>query len=410
MAKLMPGKASSIAPTTIAAVQILRATAALAVVFAHLPQTERLGEYRACGAAGVDIFFVISGFIMVYASRGLFATTRAGPRFLIRRLCRIVPIYWAATTVGLMVLGFPDWSGRPLSLSWIAASYLFLPFDGLNPILPVGWTLNYEMFFYVCFAAVICLQLERAVLSICILFFCATVVHYYLVLSPLLWIWTHPMNLEFAAGTLLGLFYLRGVRVPAIVALLFVIAGISAIGLEAIYGYGPNTVMGGAEFLRPLMWGLPALLIVAGAAVSRRPIRQGRVIKFGLLLGDASYGIYLMHPLLLPYLIAPMWYVIALGTLYAFHDLGLSSEALDLIMTIGSGLGEMIVIAGLSLVVFKLFERPMMRYLRDRFEPGYRLRAAAASIGGLEHAHPSKIDAVLADNRPVENPKVIAAA
>ena len=95
-------------------VQALRAIAALTVVFGHA-QTEALSLVAAKAGglstflvdktgAGVDLFFVISGFVMVHASQRLFGEAGAAKTFLLRRLFRIVPLYWAVTTLILLAM------------------------------------------------------------------------------------------------------------------------------------------------------------------------------------------------------------------------------------------------------------------------------------------------------------------
>ena len=152
-------------------VQVLRGLAALAIAALHAQADARaLAEARGLGftpllhlpwAAGVDVFFVISGLIMVHASRGLFAREGARGTFLKRRLARIVPLYWAVTLLYLAVaLTTPALlNSALLDPAPILASFLFIPFtrpDGaVQPLYSLGWTLNFEMLFYVLFAATI---------------------------------------------------------------------------------------------------------------------------------------------------------------------------------------------------------------------------------------------------------------
>ena len=148
----------------IAIIQVLRAVAALMIVLSHA-QNDALNEALKAGLpfsrvavlpwdAGVDLFFVISGFIMVYASERLFATPGAAGAFIGRRLARIVPLYWVATLVSLAVLAYVAHLGKhPFPAPpEIASSFGFIPFgrprDGLaRPLVPQGWTLNDELMF-----------------------------------------------------------------------------------------------------------------------------------------------------------------------------------------------------------------------------------------------------------------------
>ena len=161
-------------------VQALRAIAALTVVFGHA-QTEALSLVAAKAGglstflvdktgAGVDLFFVISGFVMVHASQRLFGEAGAAKTFLLRRLFRIVPLYWAVTTLFLLaMLATPALlSSDAPTLVEIVKSYLFVPYakagaEMMQPVYKLGWTLNYEMFFYGLFGLVIWMPLDRAV-------------------------------------------------------------------------------------------------------------------------------------------------------------------------------------------------------------------------------------------------------
>ena len=152
-------------------VQILRAIAAWTVVYHHYIQvygvnfTQAIGRgFSRYGSFGVDVFFLISGFIMFQSVRN---RPQTAIHFLFRRITRIVPNYWFFTTVVLVCcLAAPNTfaSWIPFTLESLVKSLLFIPHQnpsgiGANPLLTVGWTLNYEMFFYVLFA--ICMLIPR---------------------------------------------------------------------------------------------------------------------------------------------------------------------------------------------------------------------------------------------------------
>lgn len=145
------------------AVQVLRALAAALVVFSHgignwaekgaaklgaMPEFPHMGEF------GVKLFFCISGFIIVHTAQHLPPGTASAGTFLRKRLVRIVPLYWLVTTAYVlkMVLTGTGYSGSEL-----LRSYAFIPYLNpqrlVQPILGQGWSLNYEMLFYVAFAA-----------------------------------------------------------------------------------------------------------------------------------------------------------------------------------------------------------------------------------------------------------------
>src|SRR5688572_9349206 len=125
------------------------------------------------GAAGVDLFFVISGFVMVYSSESLFGRREGPLRFLLRRLARIAPLYWAVTIAIILYIYAAHGSKlfEIYSPASLIASFLFYPYprlDGLAfPVHLLGWTLNYEMFFYAVFAAAIVLPRRAAVVAVC---------------------------------------------------------------------------------------------------------------------------------------------------------------------------------------------------------------------------------------------------
>ncbi len=140
-------------------IQFLRGVAALLVVFWHL---FGLPDFAAGSKLGVDLFFVISGFIMVHATASCDGTLAYSLRFLVRRVIRIYPLWWAAAFA--YVLTSPNLLDNNIFLLWCISSVALIPVnlgaDVVNgpgfigaPILGVGWTLNYEMYFYLFFAA-----------------------------------------------------------------------------------------------------------------------------------------------------------------------------------------------------------------------------------------------------------------
>ena len=133
-------------------VQALRAAAAIAVTLVHfnwlyLAIIGKFGdrEFLYPLAAGVDVFFVISGFIMVYSSEKLFGEPGAPRIFLARRIARIVPIYWVTTAVDVWI------ENKAFDLQYVLKSFFFIPYaqpsGQIVPVFGVGWTLNFEMFF-----------------------------------------------------------------------------------------------------------------------------------------------------------------------------------------------------------------------------------------------------------------------
>lgn len=345
--------------------QTLRAIAAVAVVCMHIPQDLRMRGYGELppfevGAFGVDLFFVISGFIMVYASRHLFAREGAGLAFILRRAARIVPTYWLVTSVLLFLSRRHILAGPGDAWQHIAASYLFIPYprpsDGLIlPLLPLGWTLNYEMFFYAVFAIALLLRRVAAIATVSVLFVALAVAGATLSLSDPLRFWTDSIILEFVFGMLLAEAYIRGFRLPRVAAMLAIAAGIAGAML-----YDPAVPSSVA--LRAIGWGLPAAAVFAGVVVSVPWGIGSNALLHGL--GAASYSLYLTHGVVFVYM----------GSY--FRRLGLPASSPPL-LTAMLWLAASLLVAA---VVYLAFERPLTRFLQRHI----RRRWAASRSPPLE--------------------------
>lgn len=160
-------------------VQILRALAALLVVVGHsiayvFAQVAKVDPSFAQDtgpipwASGVDLFFVISGFIITYASGVSFGDHRRVVPFISRRAFRILPLYWLLATLWLPVLAA---SGKAPGLGQLIASYALFPIDAMGdgrigPFFGLGWTLEYEMFFYLIFALLLSFSRRRGLIAL----------------------------------------------------------------------------------------------------------------------------------------------------------------------------------------------------------------------------------------------------
>ncbi|PHY22898.1 hypothetical protein CSW59_00485 [Caulobacter sp. BP25] len=240
---------------------------------------------------GVDIFFVISGFIM-YLTSASFVGVRGYPvEFLKRRFERIVPLYWLFTSL-MIISSFAVPSAVThgnLSIFHVISSYSFVPWpraDGaIRPVLALGWTLNYEMFFYIMFAAMLTFKRSVFLYVLSLIFVVLSVCHNFV--PEQLWIidfWTNPIVLEFLAGVWLGWAFKRGLRIPGIAGLALMLLGI--LGLVVAHSW---------PIERVLKAGLPAVLIFAGWTF--RPNSGNSIVgRFAAYGGDLSYAIYLSHP------------------------------------------------------------------------------------------------------------------
>jgi len=330
--------------------QILRFFAAFAVLFEHvmhealsfgIAQDQTLAALEPFDfGVGVDVFFVISGFIMAYITADKFGRPGAPGQFLSRRLVRLVPLYWLFTLAMLaaMVLVPGQLAHTALNPAHILASYLFIPWldsTGLaHPILGLGWTLNYEMYFYMIFAVVLLLPRRVGLGSLVALFGMLALLHPAIDPAQVqLSFWTDPIILEFLFGIGLAVLAGRGTKLPVWIAAMLVVAGAAGLGIGQLTDFG-------SAYHRVLLTGGPAALLVAGTVFwpLRRPGRVGTWLVLG---GDASFTLYLSHPFSIN--------VVILG----WQKLHLGAPWLFIVVTI--------VVAVLAAIVIHLvLERPLL--------------------------------------------------
>ena len=298
---VVPGD-RSLRPKTFRLVQVLRAVAALMVVAHHTTilleqRLHRTGIFWANGAAGVDIFFIISGVVMTLSVERLERSAAGAWTFLKRRVERIVPLYWIATTAKvLLALALPALAVNAVGTSWhVIASYLFIPSlspaHTMEPMLVVGWTLEIEMLFYVLYAASLLLRVSPWVTVVPVFVLLAFARHGVTAPDSKLLVWGTSLNVEFLWGMVLGTCVLRG-RFPA-PWLSMVLVGTGAVLLLMPWSF--------PDAWRALVWGLPAMAIVAGA-LGLESRFGSHVPALAQRLGDSSYSIYLTHGFVLPLL------------------------------------------------------------------------------------------------------------
>jgi exopolysaccharide production protein ExoZ len=284
-------------------IQVLRAVAACAVVVLHAyPEAHAPIGNAGYGAAGVDLFFVISGFIMASVAQG-----RTAGQFLRDRLWRIYPLWWVAVLPWLfMVPRGPTFILSSLSLWPIYAGGYY------EPVLKVGWTLSFELLFYLGMTLAIATR-AAAPLALYALFLLGALT----TANPLLHFIGNPLALEFLMGVLVA-------RLPRHRALgLLIPLGLSLFALTSP-GIGDVEASLGPQWAlsRVLQWGVPAALVVWGVLSLERLFKHRR-FDLPVAIGDASYSIYLCHPLAALGL-AFTWPIrlgIALATGWAMHIL-----------------------------------------------------------------------------------------
>jgi exopolysaccharide production protein ExoZ len=324
-----------------------RAVACVAVAAYHLSMVmgqprfgnvEVLREYTRHGCHGVEFFFVLSGFIIYYAHKRDIGDPAAWPDYLYRRWVRLFPIYWLYTLVFsilVLVAGgvYATTPTRPLD--WLTSLSL-VRFSAADTPIPAAWTLFYELAFYSLFSLLI---LSRRI-GLCVFVF--------MLLLPLLvrpvvssppqtaiTVYTSSMNWLFAAGV--GACWLHDKKGNGTFLLLAALAV-----LAAAYNQAPFP-----ETWSPVLRGIGFGLLVAGIAKLERGSHI-TVPAWMVLIGDASYSIYLLHANLETTLLK-----VAMGT-HASHLIG--SRATFFLVLIGS--------VALGCLAFHVVERPLLSLLR----------------------------------------------
>jgi exopolysaccharide production protein ExoZ len=302
------------------AVQALRALACLLIVGLHSD------EHFLIGASGVDLFFVISGFIMVYAHQDHFGNPGLAKPFLVRRFLRIYPLYWIGTLLVLTVTKWPTYHRY-------FTSFLLIPTEK-TPILPPGWTLFHEVGFYLLFALCLRFKMPKAVICVCLMLLSLVCLRHALIdIFPITW--GRAISLEFGMGCVVGYIYCKAIRIGFVASLVLSLTGLVIISVPSFYNYMAY------DPYRVLFWGVGFTLIfvsvVFGPQIKflRHPLIQ--------LFGDASYSIYIAHFTI----VLALWH-----NPYA----GLSTFVISLIFGLG---------------VYSMIELPMMAALRKRFLPRF---------------------------------------
>jgi len=339
-------------------IQMLRAFAAVSVVYYHTGFG--LGTMRSFGSYGVDVFFVISGFIM---ARILDADLRPnlppgqhpGDFFLRRRLLRIVPPYWTFTLLlffASMRLPALMGSTRPSYVD-LFKSLFFVPFTKyewvIQPLLFIGWSLNYEMFFYIALAIGVWLHKRLNLRFPSVILGAALVLLTMLACMPFAAnsvparFYSRDLSLEFLFG--IGSYYLcRSIPAAAtrrlrLLLLFFCLA--SAALLIAVQGIFPPTTIS-----RVITLGIPAMILVTSACL----LSQGgwdTSLAGLVLLGDASYILYLVHP----------YCELSIDRILAPHYAWLHREA-PFGAIVGIGISVI-----LALLIHLYVERPTLKYI-----------------------------------------------
>lgn len=288
-------------------IQMLRGIACMLVVLYHITINSQvitghiiLGNIFKFGSCGVDIFFVLSGFIITYSNLHNIAQPSASGNFLKRRLIRIFPIYWLIITIFLILqLAFPAFYITHFKTSFanVLQTYLLLP----NHIMlnGVSWSLTNELFFYLLFMLAFIIPNKKYSLFLLIAYFIFLIVFSITApvvtnVNPYIGMLFFPMNIEFFLGVFIVIIIER-LSKKWIYPLL--VSGILLFLTGAFLSNNGVTLVSSSSNLalnRVLLFGLPSFLIIL-ALVKMELGKTINMHNIFLHLGDASYSIYLIH-------------------------------------------------------------------------------------------------------------------
>ena len=352
--------------------QLLRALAALAVVFYHTDY--RFGAGVHTEFQGVAVFFVISGFIMTYITR------KDANGFLTHRLIRIVPLYWMSTLAMVAAAALAStaiWADT--TWSNLAYSLLFIPYrngaGNIEPLLTVGWTLNLEMLFYLLFGVMLAVSTKWAPILTCAALLALKLLRKLGCTAAVCDLYGDPYTIYLILGV--AVFYLWGAlraRPPAaapwllvpfgvLVAVLFLLlnayppAGLAA---ESVFGDVPHYLM-------------PMLIVLVALLFHSADLRCEW--RLALALGGASYALYLIHPVAIGFFkrVGRTWPVF-----YPSNNAGIVIVIL-------------LICSLIALAIYYRIEQPLLGLLRRRLaEPRGSTAAVAPAAAPSTPAPPSQ--------------------
>ena len=318
-------------------IELLRFIAALAVVYFHAFGTLRAVAFpeigpnplTELGAAGVDVFFVISGFVIFLS---LTRKNRTPIEFARDRLIRLVPAYWILTVIHLVILAsvaILRGTEVPFDFSWTIQSLFFVsqPLGNNLPLISQGWSLEIEMLFYLLVA--VGLIIKNPIANIV---FPATA------LVSLVGFGLLPdLALEFIFGGILGFLYAR-IKFPSLIAI-----GAGVIGIVLFVA---PVILGAVDAPRWVTWGIPSVLVVFSAI--NLPQLNWKILP---TLGAASYPVYLLHMMVIN-IVSPIVSMFGPSTVLFFFAL---ASCLILSQVLG-------------IFFDKLVDKPISRFLKARIK------------------------------------------
>ena len=314
-----------------------------------------LPDFFKFGMFGVDLFFVISGFVMVSITRGQFQSAPRALTFLYHRASRIYPMYWFYSALVLAIfLIEPAWvnsaQGNQIN---VVSSFLLWP-ESTLPLINVGWTLIHELYFYIVFFVFLLLVPEKQ-LGLALALWAITVVVVNLgvaTTNPVFDLLVNPLTLEFIAGCFLAIVFCTdqgwkntGVLAASTIILVAVLTGLNASEIPE-------------GWWRVGMYGAPAAAILYSLEVAER--EKFVLHKYLVKIGDSSYSIYLVHVL-------------------ALSAVGRVLQALSANSMLGNTIMILILtfcVIASGLISYQIIERPLIKATRKAYD-STRLRKSS---------------------------------
>lgn len=283
-------------------IQILRGFAALVVVLLHVNQSTKfylninwLNGIFIGGWFGVDFFFVLSGFIMVYIHHKDLENRKNIISFFKKRFIRIFPVYWFIASIYLFFLFYTSklvWSNDYI---YIIKSYLLLP-SSISPFLGVAWSLVYECFFYFIFGLGLFLGLKIMKYILITWLILIIVFSFFTSQSNPTFIFNNFI-LEFLFGCIVGYHFVYNKNKFSNKPKIFIFSGL--IILVCMYIFTLFTEFAIKSSIESRFgYGIASALIIFGAA-NFNSIKDNKINNILLKFGDASYTLYLIHPIVL---------------------------------------------------------------------------------------------------------------
>lgn len=329
-------------------IQFLRFFAAALVVLFHSYGAMNSGHLHApamtyvfgFGAVGVHLFFVISGYVMLHTIMHQKPGTYSTRKFITKRAIRIYPTYWLFA-IFYIVVRFLHNHQYELGLSDYIKSFLLLP--GSSPlIIGPGWTLSFELYFYLCFGISMYFGIIRGIAAMTLFFLGSVVVGIFINSpNPYFALMTNTLLLEFLSGVWIA-YILSGNNqgnnrfAPWIIAC-------------AILSYAGGLLMDYARYPSAVIWGLPSALLLIGMVLLEKANKLPALMRNLAFLGDSSYVLYLAHIVLIDLFIDHIW-----------------TSADSSVAIIAFCMASTLACCVLAHLVHSNVERPLMEFLRRR--------------------------------------------